>query len=151
DLEAGTYAIETVASGFISPPRQRVTLVAGQTARLETTLEAGAVLRGLVHDAVGPVVGAEVRVVPRAQTLSGDAFTVGGMRGTYTLEDGTFSVEGLESDQWYDVTVASEWHAQGAGGGRPAESVVDIALVATGKLTGDVAGEATDARVSCEA
>lgn len=150
DMPAGRHAVDVVAGGFASPPRQRVTLVAGQVTALDLAVAAGATLRGLVHDASGPVAGAEVRVSARAPTFSGDTFGVAGSaRGTYTLDDGSFEVDGLEGDQWYDVAVVAAWHAPATGGGRPSESLVDIVMTATGVIEGETEGDSTDARVVC--
>jgi protocatechuate 3,4-dioxygenase beta subunit len=150
DVAAGTHAIDVVAAGYASAPRQRVTLVAGRSTLLDVTLAAGATLRGLVHDATGPVAGAVVKATAHVPTFSGESFGVGGSwRGTYTSDDGTFAIDGLQAEQWYDVDVVAEWHGEGSGGGRPSESVVDVALVATGAITGEVEGDSTGARVQC--
>jgi hypothetical protein len=150
DLGSGVHSVDVVAIGLPPPRTQRVTLVAGQAAALDLVVPAGGTLRGLVHDAAGPIAGAEVRAHARPTGLADDGFgAMASLRGGYTQDDGTFAIEGLVSDQWYDVEVAAPWHSPGRGGGRPSESVVDVALVATGAIVGEVEGDATDASIAC--
>src|SRR5437899_1338167 len=83
---------------------------------------------GVVRDPSGPLAGAMVEVVASRQgDLDSNALRAIPRRAV-TLDDGTFSVEGLEPDTWYQATAKADWHAVATGGGRPSETAVDLEM-----------------------
>jgi len=148
DLAPGLHRVKVTAPGLLTPPVPRVTLVAGREARLDLVMPRGATLRGRVRDAAGPVAGATIDVAdhePYDSMIQQEKPPPSAV----TQADGTFAVEGLDPDTWYFITADDPWHAEASSGGKPSESLIEIALTPTGSIAGELAGIVESTRVNC--
>ncbi|MBI1854193.1 MAG: carboxypeptidase regulatory-like domain-containing protein [Planctomycetes bacterium] len=102
-LAAGEWSVATSAKGFPPPDRTRVTLRAGETARIAIRLSSADVaISGRVTDSKQqPIAGARVVVVPE-NTSNGSVFVPVEVE---TDADGRYRAGGLESRKTFTVEV----------------------------------------------
>jgi hypothetical protein len=105
-----------------------------------------AVLRGVVHDAEGPVAGASVRARRRITDPHLTGYSP--YQGRSAI-DGSFAIEGVDPGVWHDLEVEAPWHRKGAGGGTSESGPIDVTLIATGAIEGDVVADAIGLVASC--
>jgi len=130
-MPAGTYWMLASHPDYLTSDRKQVTLVDGQTLKLEVELKPGAPLTGEVVDGQGaPVAGATLVVVPRgAEPVQSDA-------------RGHFEFRSLRPDRGYRLEAKHTGYdqverAEGKAGGPPVRVVLKRRDVFRGRVMGD--------------
>ncbi|NTX14525.1 carboxypeptidase regulatory-like domain-containing protein [Myxococcus sp. CA056] len=130
-LPEGSYSMVASHPDYQPSERRQVTVVEGQTLKLEAELKPGAPLTGDVVDTQGtPVAGASLSVVPRgAEPVISDA-------------RGHFEFRSLRPDRGYRLEVKHSGYdqterAEGKAGGPPVKVVLKKRDVFRGRVVGD--------------
>lgn len=130
-LPAGTYTMMASHPDYLPSDARKVTVVDGQTLKLEVELKPGAPLTGDVVDTEGaPVTGAALSVVPRsAEPVVSDA-------------RGHFEFRSLRPDRGYRLEVRHAGYdqvarAEGKAGGPPVKVVLKKRDVFRGRVVGN--------------